>query len=92
MAMKGPLPWTFYTGAGLLAVVLSAVAWWIFASETTPGDHYAKVARYREIFPSFLHGRYVITYIQLALGVHHRPALACRPHGAVAAVHVDVGL
>jgi len=62
----------FILGWLALLVPIAGLSWWIYVTQTTPGEHADMVARFRAPFPEFLSVRGPITWIQMAFA-----GLAC---------------
>lgn len=62
----------FILGWLALLVPIAGISWWIYVTQTTPGEHADMVARFRAPFPDFMSVRGPITWIQMAFA-----GLAC---------------
>ena len=67
MKPKSEHYWRNFT-LGLLSLIVSllGIAWWIYVSETYPGDHFDKVDHFLSLFPSLLQNPTRITLVQMA--------------------------
>ena len=65
MKTKAPRWRFFLIGLALLAVPLLAIGWWIYVTQTNPGEFQDMVAQYNSVFPNILAEGRRTTWIQL---------------------------
>lgn len=64
--MKLSAKFSLILGLVSLLVPLSGIAWWIYITQTNPGDHYAMQEQFSRPFPQFMSDPRTWTWIMIA--------------------------